>query len=114
MTETKHFERPAVHGVALDEQTRCAHYHSRVDVIAIRMKCCNEYYACNSCHAELADHPLQRWPADERNEHAVLCGVCGTELTIADYMASGDRCCRCGADFNPGCRSHHHFYFSTS
>ena len=33
-------------GVAIDAQTRCAHYHSELDRIAIKFKCCQAYYAC--------------------------------------------------------------------
>ena len=54
-----------VRGVELDAQTRCAHYHSPLDVIAIRMKCCGVFYACKDCHIALADHPIQVWPREE-------------------------------------------------
>jgi uncharacterized CHY-type Zn-finger protein len=57
--------RPAVHGVDLDAQTRCAHFASPRDVIAIRMKCCGEYYACAECHDALAGHPSAVWPRGE-------------------------------------------------
>jgi uncharacterized CHY-type Zn-finger protein len=100
-----------VRGVELDAQTRCAHYHSPLDVIAIRMKCCGVFYACKDCHIALADHPIQVWPREEWDQLAVLCGVCGHELTIAEYMASGYACPGCHAAFNPGCRKHYGFYF---
>jgi uncharacterized CHY-type Zn-finger protein len=97
--------------VNVDSETRCAHYHSARDVVAIRMKCCGGYFACKDCHEALAGHAVQRWPRDEWNEHAVLCGVCGTEMRIRDYLESADACPACNAPFNPGCRAHHHFYF---
>src|SRR5437763_12629509 len=36
---------PRVLGVNVDRETRCAHYHSPRDIVAIRMKCCNAWYA---------------------------------------------------------------------
>ncbi|MCH5600260.1 CHY zinc finger protein [Niabella ginsengisoli] len=51
-----------VKGPVVDEHTRCIHYHSEEDVIAIKMKCCNEYYPCIKCHNETADHAAAVWP----------------------------------------------------
>lgn len=103
-----------VRGIELDAQTRCIHYHSAIDIIAIRMKCCSIYYACKDCHVALADHPIEVWPQREWDQHAVLCGACGNELTIAEYMTSSYECPSCHAKFNPGCRSHYHFYFEVA
>jgi uncharacterized CHY-type Zn-finger protein len=103
---------PPVLGVELDPQTRCVHYRSELDVIAIKVRCCGEYYACKECHDALADHDLDPWPRQEFETRAVLCGVCGSELTIREYLDSGSVCPACGAGFNPRCRLHHHFYFS--
>jgi uncharacterized CHY-type Zn-finger protein len=103
--------RPAVLGLDLDPQTRCAHWRSPLDVIAIKMKCCGAYYACRDCHDALADHPAQVWPREQRDQPAVLCGVCGEELSVRRYMDCGNRCPACGAGFNPGCRLHYHLYF---
>ncbi len=101
-----------VHGVGLDDETRCAHYDSPRDVIAIEFPCCDEYYACYECHVALAGHDAERWPADARDERAVLCGVCGADLTIDAYLACDHACPACGAAFNPGCGTHHHRYFA--
>ncbi len=103
--------RPEIRGVQLDAETRCAHYHSALDIIAIRMYCCGEYFACKDCHQALAGHPIEVWPADMRDQKAILCGHCGLELTIAEYMEAGNICPVCTAAFNPGCRNHYHFYF---
>lgn len=100
-----------VRGIDLDAQTRCAHYRSAQDILAIRMKCCGEYYACKDCHEALAGHPIEVWPRAEWNEKAVLCGACGAELTINEYLGCEYRCPECGAAFNPGCGRHAHFYF---
>lgn len=100
-----------VRGIRLDPQTRCEHYHGPTDILAIKMKCCGLYYACKDCHAALADHSSEVWPKDEWGQKALLCGACGTELTIHQYMRSNHRCPDCLAQFNPGCRNHYHFYF---
>lgn len=102
-----------VKGIDVDDQTRCAHYHSSRDIIAIKMKCCGTYYACKDCHAALADHPPRVWPREEWDRLAVLCGKCRNELSIEQYLACEGRCPVCHAEFNPGCRKHHHFYFET-
>lgn len=101
-----------VRGVELDSETRCAHYHTPRDVIAIRFPCCGEHYACYECHAELADHDAERWPVDAHGEPAVLCGVCGTELTISEYLDCEHTCPDCGAAFNPRCANHCSLYFA--
>lgn len=100
-----------VHGVELDPNTRCRHYRSALDVIAIRMRCCATYYACIDCHVELAGHPAAVWLRSEWDCPAVFCGVCGTEMTVNQYLHAGDRCPNCAAAFNPGCRNHYHLYF---
>lgn len=97
-------------GSPVDDDTRCAHYRTALDVVAIRFRCCGEYYPCHQCHAESAGHPAARWPAGERDVAAVLCGVCRNELSIHEYLGV-DGCPRCGAPFNPGCRLHASLYF---
>jgi uncharacterized CHY-type Zn-finger protein len=120
-------------GVAVDPETRCAHWDSAVDVIALRFGCCEAYYPCDACHDAATDHAAEPWPRDRFDESAVLCGACGATLTARAYLdgdgetqrASGegqrpsgnraapddDACPRCGADFNPGCRRHRDRYF---
>ena len=98
-------------GKTVDDQTRCIHYHSALDVIAIKFACCGQYYPCHLCHEEAAGHPARVWPVSEQDERAVLCGVCKFELTITEYLGV-DACPRCEAEFNPGCRLHSHLYFT--
>jgi len=100
-----------VHGADVNERTQCAHYQSDRDIVAIRFKCCDTFYACIRCHEELAGHAPIRWTKDEREIHAILCGNCDQTLSIADYLGSGYSCPSCHAAFNPGCAAHHHFYF---
>jgi uncharacterized CHY-type Zn-finger protein len=102
---------PEVRGVNVDSQTRCEHYRGPTDIIAIRMKCCGVYYACKDCHAALADHQIEVWPEREWNQQAILCGACGKELTITQYLQGHNRCPSCRAQFNSGCRNHRHLYF---
>lgn len=102
---------PIVRGLELDTQTRCVHYRSALDIVAIKMRCCGVYYACKDCHEALAGHAIAVWPRTEWDEKAILCGACGTEMTIRGYLECESRCPACGADFNPGCRNHHRFYF---
>ena len=98
-------------GVEVDPQTRCAHYRSPVDVIALRCACCETYWPCHLCHEETTGRPFAPWPADRSHQPAVLCGVCRETLTAAEYLAHAESCPRCGAAFNPGCRAHHGVYF---
>ncbi len=102
-----------IFGKPVDQQTRCVHWHSQLDVIAIKFKCCEKYYPCFSCHEETADHKPEVWPRAEFDSKAILCGVCGTELTINEYMGSDNTCPKCQAAFNPGCSKHYHLYFET-
>jgi uncharacterized CHY-type Zn-finger protein len=106
--------RPTVQGVTLDPETRCAHYHSPLDIIAIKMRCCATYYACRECHDALADHAATVWPREAWDQPAVLCGSCGVELSIRRYLDCGSQCPTCGSHFNPGCRNHHHLYFEAA
>ncbi|MFD7307264.1 CHY zinc finger protein [Promicromonospora sp. NPDC059942] len=101
---------PTVHGPTVDEQTRCVHYRTELDVIAIRFACCGRYYPCHLCHDETADHGSRPWPAGSGHERAVLCGVCRTELTIDGYRGAPS-CPRCAAAFNPRCAAHYPTYF---
>jgi uncharacterized CHY-type Zn-finger protein len=100
-----------VRGIEVDAQTRCAHYRSAADIVAIKMRCCGVYYACKDCHVALAGHAIAVWPRGEWDARAVLCGACGVEMTIREYLECESRCPGCGAGFNSGCRKHWHFYF---
>lgn len=100
-----------VKGKIIDNQTRCEHYHSAFDVIAIKFKCCNDYYPCHKCHQQSADHEFLVWKKEERNIKAILCGVCKNELTIQEYLDCKNECPACHAKFNPGCGHHFALYF---
>jgi uncharacterized CHY-type Zn-finger protein len=100
-----------VKGKLIDDEARCVHYYSPLDVIAIKFKCCSEYYPCYQCHEETTDHEPLVWNKNERNVKAILCGVCRNELTIQQYFDCDNECPGCKAKFNPLCSSHYHLYF---
>lgn len=105
--------RPRVLGQVVDGQTRCAHYRTVLDIIAIRFFCCDEYYPCHRCHDEVpGQHPAIPWPPELHDARALLCGACGAQLTIAEYLGTPD-CPGCGARFNPGCKLHAGLYFQS-
>lgn len=99
-----------VHGQTIDDETRCKHYHSKRDIIAIKFRCCEKYYPCYQCHNEAEDHSIVVWERTKFLERAILCGVCKYELTITEYMKS-ERCPNCASEFNPGCATHYPLYF---
>ncbi|MBA2378916.1 MAG: hypothetical protein H0V76_05015 [Blastocatellia bacterium] len=100
-----------VFGVDVDRETRCAHWHGPTDVIALKFKCCGRWYPCYECHTDVAGHPATQWPVSERSTEAILCGSCGTKLTIDEYFAASSICPKCNHAFNPGCAKHYDLYF---
>ena len=105
-------ENGKVHGKSIDDQTRCIHWHSDLDIIAIKFACCNKYYPCFSCHVECETHQPKQWSIHKfKTEKAILCGKCKKELTIYEYFNCNNRCIHCKANFNPGCKKHYHLYF---
>jgi uncharacterized CHY-type Zn-finger protein len=102
-----------VEGLSVDPQTRCAHYRGPTDIIAIKFACCGRWFPCFECHAEVAGHDAEVWPTAKFGERAILCGVCGGELIIEEYLACDALCPTCGSEFNPRCSLHYHLYFET-
>ena len=102
-----------IHGKPTDTFTRCQHYHSPLDIIAIKFKCCNNYYACIHCHEETAEHNVVLWPKEEWHTKAIICGACKTEMSINEYFNCEYKCPNCSSAFNPKCSNHNHFYFET-
>jgi uncharacterized CHY-type Zn-finger protein len=90
----------SVLGMDVDWQNRCEHYTSPLDVVAFRYKCCGLYYACVKCHEVLAGHEIVIWDKTDYETLGVLCGICRTEFTIGEYLASDDRCPNCKTLFN--------------
>jgi len=102
-----------VKGRVVDNVTRCTHYHKKLDVIAIKFYCCQTYYPCYKCHKECGCGESKVWPKEKFDEKAILCGGCGEELTIEEYLQSAYTCPKCQISFNPGCGRHRHLYFET-
>ena len=100
-----------IKGAPIDEETRCVHYHTALDIIAIKFKCCHEYYPCYYCHAEHAGHEQQVWSKSEFAVLAIFCGSCKNEMSITTYKSSNYRCPFCHTAFNPACVNHDHLYF---
>jgi uncharacterized CHY-type Zn-finger protein len=100
-------------GANVDDEARCSHYRSERDIIAIKFKCCGQWFPCHKCHAELAGHEAEVWPHEAFAETAVLCGGCGNQLTIREYLDCGSVCPRCHRQFNPDCANHNHLYFQS-
>jgi uncharacterized CHY-type Zn-finger protein len=100
-----------VHGVDVGPETRCAHYDTERDVIALRFGCCERFYPCLSCHDAVAGHDREPWPRERFDEPAVLCGVCESALSARAYLEGDHACPVCGAAFNPGCADHYGEYF---
>jgi len=99
-----------IFGPVMDDETRCIHYHTNEDIIAIKFACCERYYPCYKCHEEHAQHAIKRWQQSQFHTRAILCGHCKQELTIHDYMQSS--CCpQCNASFNARCANHYPIYF---
>lgn len=102
----------AVNGVDIDGETRCVHYHGDLDIIAIKFKCCGQWFPCFKCHREIADHEAAVWPLDEQNGPAILCGKCGRQLSVEEYAGCDSTCPGCQSKFNPGCTKHFNLYFA--
>lgn len=94
-----------IHGIDVDAEGRCAHWHSEVDVVANTCGRCGKLWACSLCHDAMADHGFS---AVDKRLPSVVCGVCGTRMTFEQY---GDRCPGCGHEFNPSCVLHESTYF---
>lgn len=101
-----------IYGLEVDGETRCLHYRSVLDIIAIKFKCCGRWFPCFECHTAIADHDAEVWQENERGAKAILCGRCRGKLSIAEYFVCESTCPHCGRGFNPGCANHYHLYFA--
>lgn len=96
------------HGLGLDAQSRCQHYHSQLDIASLKCSYCERYYACYHCHDTLENHTFKATLSSE--PYPVMCGVCQTYLPFSAYKRGS--CPQCGSGFNPNCQLHDHIYFS--
>ncbi|GAJ98965.1 CHY zinc finger protein [Geomicrobium sp. JCM 19055] len=102
-----------VYGHTIDDQTRCTHYHTIKDIVAIKFKCCGKYYPCYQCHDACESHDRKTWEPEEFDQRAILCGVCKKEHTIHEYLKT-DACIHCQSPFNERCANHYHLYMNVS
>ena len=98
-----------IYGKLTDEQGRCVHYHSELDIIANKCSVCQKFYACYKCHDELENHPFGTTNPDEKE--TVMCGVCGKTFSYNEYSGL-EKCPSCGSRFNPRCALHKSCYVS--
>ena len=97
-------------GLKMDKETRCLHYHSPLDIVALKCFSCQTYAACYQCHDALSDHSFAPYPSSRSKDKVLLCGACQTEMTISLYRTSPS-CPSCHKPFNPACKNHDHIYF---
>ncbi|RLV91211.1 Helper of Tim protein 13 [Spathaspora sp. JA1] len=99
-------------GQLTDKHTRCIHYHSKLDIIALKFKCCQIYYPCFKCHQELTNHKVSRYNSNDlATVKVILCGECFHELSFDEYKNNNMKCVYCHNNFNPGCSLHLDLYF---
>lgn len=99
-----------VKGKLVDNKGRCEHYHSEIDTINIKFKCCQKFYACIYCHQEAENHDVSVWLCSEYDQKAVHCGICNHLMSINEYMEN-QSCISCKQPFNPNCAKHFSYYF---
>lgn len=104
-----------IKGKIVDSETRCEHWNGVNDIIALKLKCCPEYYyPCIQCHNELTTHPVQKFDLTVNSDiKCIMCGHCGKELTFKEYLSFSNplSCPCCKHPFNENCRLHYHYYF---
>ncbi|MGT2958360.1 hypothetical protein A9Q68_07465 [Streptococcus bovimastitidis] len=94
-------------GIDLDQESRCRHYHSDLDIATLKCQACQKYYACYQCHDSLEDHPFE--PSGKEEVYPVVCGACKNQLNLASYQKGF--CPYCQKAFNPKCALHKDIYF---
>ena len=68
---------PEICGMEVDAQTRCVHWRSAVDIVAIKMACCGVYWACKDCHEALAGHAIAVWGRGSGMRGRFCAGLAG-------------------------------------
>ena len=90
-----------INGLLVDDQSRCQHYHSSLDHVALK---------CYQCHDALEDHSFRAYPCQLKQDKVLICGVCRHEMTIEEYQEVR-ACPNCHSAFNPACSKHYDIYF---
>lgn len=100
-----------VFGSIYDNETRCTHWHTDKDIIALKFACCGKYWPCYQCHNSCMEGPLRKYAVVESAVKVVLCGSCAEEMTFQEYIDCDYACKKCHGEFNPGCKLHYGIYF---
>ncbi|TWT11350.1 hypothetical protein FRX54_03460 [Streptococcus sp. sy004] len=100
-----------IYGDVVDLETRCLHYHSARDIVALRCFSCRRYYPCYHCHDTYEQHTYQAYSSQSEDE-VVFCGACQIGMTALAYRQGKSVCPNCSAAFNPACKEHESIYFS--
>lgn len=74
-----------IYGFLVDNESRCQHYHTELDIVALKCFECLNYYACYQCHDSLEEHSFRAYPCQLKQDKVLICGVCQHEMTIEEY-----------------------------
>lgn len=94
-------------GIDLDQEYRCLHYHTTLDIVGLKCAFYQTYYACYHCHDQLTEHAFV--PTGPAEMFPVICGHCRKLLSRAGYACG--HCPYCQSPFNPACHRHKDIYF---
>ena len=96
-----------IFGFIVDDEGRCIHYFSNLDIIANRCGKCGKFYSCYKCHDMAEQHTFLPVHPDEKD--SVMCGACGALYSYNDYSLL-TKCKKCSSPFNPRCALHKSCY----
>lgn len=99
-----------IYGLLVDNEIRCQHYHTELDIVALKCFDCLKYYACYQCHDNLEEHCFRAYPCHLKQDKVLICGVCQHEMVIEEYQEA-IACSNCHSVFNPACSKHYDIYF---
>ena len=100
-----------IYGLLVDNQSRCQHYHTELDIVALKCFDCLKYYACYQCHDRLGGtHSFRAYPCHLKQDKVLICGVYQHEMVIDEYQEA-IVCPNCHSAFNLACSKHYDIYF---
>ena len=88
-----------IYGLLVDNERRCQHYHTELDIVALKCFDCLKYYACYQCHDSLEEHSFRAYPCHLKHE-----------MVIEEYQEA-IACPNCHSAFNLACSKHYDIYF---
>ena len=99
-----------IYGLLVDNESRCQHYHTELDIVALKCFGCLKYYACYQCHDSLEEHIAFELILVISSRTRSLCGVYQHEMVIDEYQEA-IVCPNCHSAFNLACSKHYDIYF---